>query len=119
MTAGGVMEPLTQREREVAALLIGGATNAEIATALWLSVNTVKSHMKRILRKTGASNRAGAVAVLQARPVERDTLLAPFRALADSAPYRRECRFVVRGGVRVLVDVEELRRALAEAEAVA
>jgi DNA-binding CsgD family transcriptional regulator len=48
---------LTPREREVARLAVEGCTNAEIAARLALSSATVAVHMKRILRKTGASSR--------------------------------------------------------------
>ena len=53
---------LTSREREVFAVLISGATNAEIADRLTVSETTVKSHVKHILRKLRASNRAEAIA---------------------------------------------------------
>jgi len=53
--------PLTAREREVMELVSAGATNPEIATALVISESTVKSHVKHILRKLGAANRAEAV----------------------------------------------------------
>lgn len=52
---------LTRREREVLALMAAGATNAEIANRLVISEGTVKSHVKHILRKLRASNRAEAV----------------------------------------------------------
>ena len=42
-------------------LLASGATNSQIASALVVSDNTVKSHIKRILRKLPAANRAEAV----------------------------------------------------------
>jgi len=57
----GAMTPLTPREREVIDLVSTGATNSEIAGALVISESTVKSHVKHILRKLGASNRAEAV----------------------------------------------------------
>jgi DNA-binding NarL/FixJ family response regulator len=57
-----VLARLTPREREVLALLAGGATNARIAGRLTLSETTVKSHVKHILRKLGAANRAEAIA---------------------------------------------------------
>jgi DNA-binding CsgD family transcriptional regulator len=53
--------PLTAREGEVIALVSAGATNNEIASALVISESTVKSHVKHILRKLGAANRAEAV----------------------------------------------------------
>jgi DNA-binding CsgD family transcriptional regulator len=53
--------PLTAREAEVIELVSAGATNNEIAAALVISESTVKSHVKHILRKLGAANRAEAV----------------------------------------------------------
>jgi LuxR family transcriptional regulator, regulator of acetate metabolism len=53
---------LTPREREVLLLMGAGATNTAIASRLVISENTVKSHVKHILRKLGAGNRAEAVA---------------------------------------------------------
>jgi DNA-binding CsgD family transcriptional regulator len=52
---------LTRREREVLSLMAAGATNAAIAERLVISHGTVKSHVKHILRKLRASNRAEAV----------------------------------------------------------
>jgi RNA polymerase sigma factor (sigma-70 family) len=53
---------LTAREREVLDLMASGATNTQIAQELVVSEGTVKSHVKRILRKLRAANRAEAVA---------------------------------------------------------
>jgi len=53
--------PLTPREREVVGLLVDGETNAGIARRLFISESTAKAHVKHILRKIGASNRAEAV----------------------------------------------------------
>jgi DNA-binding CsgD family transcriptional regulator len=53
---------LTAREQEVLELMAGGATNSQIARELVVSEGTVKSHVKRILRKLRVDNRAGAVA---------------------------------------------------------
>ena len=52
---------LSEREREIMALLAGGATDAQIARKLYLSVNTVRSHLERIRDKTGARRRAELV----------------------------------------------------------
>jgi DNA-binding CsgD family transcriptional regulator len=48
---------LSEREREIVALLAGGATDAQIAERLFLSTNTVRSHLERIRDKTGARRR--------------------------------------------------------------
>lgn len=53
---------LTKREREVMTLVAAGHTNARIAAQLVLSEQTIRSHVKRILRKLRAFNRAEAVA---------------------------------------------------------
>jgi DNA-binding CsgD family transcriptional regulator len=48
---------LTPREREVARLVAAGASNPEIAKALFLARKTVERHVSNILAKTGARNR--------------------------------------------------------------
>ena len=60
-TAGNSAGPLSEREREIVALLAGGATDAQIAARLFLSVNTVRSHLERIRDKTGARRRTELV----------------------------------------------------------
>jgi predicted ATPase/class 3 adenylate cyclase/DNA-binding CsgD family transcriptional regulator/tetratricopeptide (TPR) repeat protein len=57
----GSTDPLSEREREIVALLAGGATDAQIAEHLYLSTNTVRSHLERIRDKTGARRRAELV----------------------------------------------------------
>jgi len=52
---------LTARELDVLKLMATGDTNARIATRLVISEGTVKSHVKHILRKLNAANRAEAV----------------------------------------------------------
>jgi non-specific serine/threonine protein kinase len=52
---------LSAREREIIALLAGGASDAQIARHLYLSVNTVRSHLERIRDKTGARRRTELV----------------------------------------------------------
>jgi DNA-binding NarL/FixJ family response regulator len=67
-----VVSELTRREYEVLQLMTKGATNREIATTIFLSEETVKSHVKRILHKFGVANRGQAVATylesLERRP---------------------------------------------------
>jgi DNA-binding CsgD family transcriptional regulator len=59
LTAGKAhaQDPLTDREREVLALVAQALTNREVATTLVLSERTVESHVRRILAKTGLSSR--------------------------------------------------------------
>ena len=52
---------MTDREAEILGLIAGGATNREIAAALYLSPHTVKEHTSTLYRKLGARNRADAV----------------------------------------------------------
>lgn len=54
---------LSERERQVFERLVLGAANAEIAEELVITVETVKTHVKRILRKIGAINRSEAIAL--------------------------------------------------------
>jgi DNA-binding CsgD family transcriptional regulator len=58
---------LSSRELEVLALMSQGATNDRIAGALTVSIATVKSHVRTILRKLHASNRAEAASHYAAR----------------------------------------------------
>jgi LuxR family maltose regulon positive regulatory protein len=61
-----LIEPLSEREIEVLRLIAEGLTNREIATRLFLSVNTVKAHSRNIYGKLGAHNRTEAAARAQA-----------------------------------------------------
>ena len=56
-----VVEPLSEREREVLLLLAGMLSTAEIAAEMYLSVNTVKTHLRSIYRKLSAAHRGEAV----------------------------------------------------------
>jgi DNA-binding NarL/FixJ family response regulator len=55
-------EPLTERELAVLRLVAQGASNPEIAEALFITVNTVKSHIKSILAKLHLENRTQVAA---------------------------------------------------------
>lgn len=55
---------LTLREKEVLRLVCDGLTNAEIATKLTVSRETIKSELKRIFRKIGVANRTQAAVLL-------------------------------------------------------
>lgn len=60
-TDAAVHAGLTERERDVLALMVEGLGNAAIAERLVVSRSTVKSHVRNILRKLGAVNRADAI----------------------------------------------------------
>lgn len=63
-TAGQPPEPgldLTEREREVLALMVEGLNNTQIAGRLSVSPSTIKSHVSNILSKLGVSSRTEAV----------------------------------------------------------
>jgi DNA-binding NarL/FixJ family response regulator len=53
---------LTNREREILALLADGLANKQIAARLGISKNTVKTHLELLFDKLGVSSRAEAVA---------------------------------------------------------
>jgi DNA-binding CsgD family transcriptional regulator len=59
--ANALEDELTRRELEVVAMLAEGETNARIAGRLIVSEDTVKTHVKHILRKLGVHNRSQAV----------------------------------------------------------
>ncbi len=54
---------LTAREREILQLLADGMSNADVATKLFISQETVKSHVRHILTKLEADTRTHAVAI--------------------------------------------------------
>ena len=64
---GTGVSTLTQRERQIADLVVDRKTNPEIAAELFLSPKTVETHLRNIFRKLDVSSR-----VELARTVERD-----------------------------------------------
>ena len=55
------IDPLTERERTVLRYLASTLSTAEIASELYLSVNTVKTHQRSLYRKLGVARRRDAV----------------------------------------------------------
>lgn len=60
---------LTEREREVASLVGGGANNKRIAQALDITERTVKAHISSIFRKTGTNDRLQLALIVNSQPV--------------------------------------------------
>ena len=56
-----LIEPLTEREREVLIHVSGMLNTAEVAEEMYISVNTVKTHLRNIYRKLAAAHRSEAV----------------------------------------------------------
>lgn len=57
----GMLEVLTPREQEILSLMARGLSNDEIAAASFVSLSTVKTHVRHIFEKTGARDRVAAV----------------------------------------------------------
>ncbi|QKW37339.1 response regulator transcription factor [Actinomadura sp. NAK00032] len=62
---GSAQSPLTAREVEVLALASRGASAAQIAEDLVLTIGTVRNHLSRINRKVGAQNRVHAIRIAE------------------------------------------------------
>ena len=60
-----MIEPLSKRELQVLRLVAVGLSNPEVADALYISVNTVKTHLQRIYGKLGTSSRTAAATKAQ------------------------------------------------------
>jgi DNA-binding CsgD family transcriptional regulator len=54
---------VTARELEVLALVADGYSTSEIAQKLWITDETVRTHVRRLLNRLGARTRAHAVAI--------------------------------------------------------
>jgi DNA-binding CsgD family transcriptional regulator len=67
LTRSRSVVPLTDREREIAALAAAGHPSRVIADRLYLSVRTVDNHLSRIYDKLGVSKRADLASALEGR----------------------------------------------------
>ena len=61
MDQSGLIEPLSEREIDVLQLIAKGLTNQAIATRLFLSVHTIKTHPRNIYGKLAVNNWTQAV----------------------------------------------------------
>lgn len=93
VTESGLIESLTDREREVLRLMAEGLSNKEIASQLVIALSTVKWHVQQVYGKLGASNRRQSIAVgqrlglLTGGEVMRRDVLLPDR-LVGKNPYK-------------------------------
>lgn len=60
-------DDLTEREEEVAEMLVQGHSTREIAQSLWITMATVRNHIQRIMQKLGVHSRLAAVAAFRDR----------------------------------------------------
>lgn len=61
---------LTQREQELVSLIYEGKSNADIASLLFISESTVKTHVYNIFRKLNIKNRIQLVCVVRGETIE-------------------------------------------------
>ncbi len=80
-----VMEPLTTRERQVLGYLPSHLSGPDIAARIYVSPNTVKTHLKAIYRKIGAASRAEAVVIAVSRGLLQEPA-SPHYSLGSWAP---------------------------------
>jgi len=79
---------LTRRECTVADLLIRGMSNPEICAALFVSDNTVRTHIKNIYRKTGATSREELKMLFQRTSSKKHARHASSSVAAKESPER-------------------------------
>jgi RNA polymerase sigma factor (sigma-70 family) len=58
LRAEAALAALTPRQREIARLVVRGQTNQEIARALWLSTETIKTHLRRTFERFAVHSKA-------------------------------------------------------------
>jgi DNA-binding NarL/FixJ family response regulator len=71
---------VTSRETDVLQLIAEGRTNREIAERLYVSVNTIKTHIGNLLAKTGAPSRAAVAELWATHAADGTAIPSPPRA---------------------------------------
>lgn len=103
------VNPLTPREQEVAFLLTQGLSNPAIAQRMGISVDTVKEHVGKCIRKLQAGNRTGvATWFIQHRPTDAATVKR-LRQEGAVLPVKIPCctEFDANGGLCVILDSDD------------
>jgi DNA-binding CsgD family transcriptional regulator len=77
---------LTPREREILRLVAEGWTNREVARTLWISPNTVRTHLENVFEKLEVKTRAAAVARVFSTPFENGGNGAPPLLAVEPGP---------------------------------
>jgi len=70
-------QPLTARETEIIRLVAAGQSNADIGRTLFLTENTVKTHLRRLSCKLGAADRAHAAILATRRRIVDPRTIQP------------------------------------------
>ena len=70
-------DALTETERRIAALITQGRTNREIAAALFVTQNTVQTHLRHIFQKLGVRSRTELAARLLSAPASATAVAGP------------------------------------------
>lgn len=104
----GSVKPLTERQRQVVALVRRGLTNAEIAGTLGITEDGVKAHLSRLYLRFDVTNRVALLAALDADEAPGSSTLGELRTLVGTslARWRRldDESGVVSGGVASIRD---------------
>jgi DNA-binding CsgD family transcriptional regulator len=73
IAAGRPVSGLTETEHRVATLVVRGQTNREVATAMFVTENTVQTHLRHIFQKLGVRSRTELAAQLLSGPASTST----------------------------------------------
>ncbi|MGW8063889.1 ATP-binding protein [Streptomyces ziwulingensis] len=85
----GAAHPLSKRERDVAALIVEGLTNRQIAARIHVSVRTVETHIRHIRTTLGLRSRAHIAAWVAQRQADAPEVSAPAPSASSAAVLRR------------------------------
>lgn len=70
LPTAGQMNGVTDREKEIADLVVQGYSNKEIATKLFISEHTVKAHLNRIFRKFNTTSRSKLISIVRGSSID-------------------------------------------------